>query len=317
MRALTTYLAISFGLSWLVALPLWLGDGLDSPLLAPVALTMMFTPAVAALVVVRFVERRPLARSLGLAPVRPWGRFFGWLALALVVPVVLVLAALPVAAALGLYEMDLVSFSGYQEVLDGQLAAVGAAGQLDVPIQLLVALQLVNVLFGSVINLVPALGEELGWRGWLLPHLTGRAHVATAVVVSGVIWGLWHAPLVLLGYNYPTASPGLALLTMVGFCTVVGAVFSWLRLRSGTVWAPALAHGALNAAAGMHVVLAAAGTTVDTTQATVLGWSGWIVPVVLIAVLAATGQFRTRPTPTSTDGQPEVPVPEDQHTPGT
>ncbi|WP_277207947.1 CPBP family intramembrane glutamic endopeptidase [Isoptericola croceus] len=296
MRALLIYLAISFGLSWLVALPLWLGDGLDSPLLVVVAVTMMFAPAVAALVVVRFVERRPVARSLGLTHVRPWGRFFGWLALAFVVPVLLVLAALPVAAAFGLYEMDLVGFSGFQEVVDDQLAVLGGAGQVDVPIQVLVALQLVNVVIGSVVNLVPALGEELGWRGWLLPHLMRRTHVATAVVVSGVIWGLWHAPVVLLGYNYPTASPWVALVTMVGSCTVIGAVFSWLRLRSGNVWAPALAHGAFNAAAGMHVLFIAAGTSLDTTQATVLGWSGWIVPAVLIAVLAATGQFRGRPS---------------------
>lgn len=312
MRALTTYLVISFGLSWLVALPLWLGDGLDSPLLGVVAITMMLAPAIAALVVVRCVERRPLARSLGLAPVRPWGRFLGWLALAFLVPVLLVLAALPVASALGLYEMDLETFSGFQEVVDGQLAAVGVAGQVDVPIQVLVALQLVNVMIGAVVNLVPALGEELGWRGWLLPHLACRTHVATAVVVSGVVWGLWHAPLVLLGYNYPNASPWLALVTMVGSCTVVGAIFSWLRLRSGTVWAPALAHGALNAAAGMHLVLGAAGTTVDTTRATILGWSGWIVPVVLIAVLAATGQFRERRAP----GAPAAPVPGSEHAPG-
>ncbi|GAA4717236.1 CPBP family intramembrane metalloprotease [Isoptericola chiayiensis] len=300
MRALWTYLGISFGVSWLVALPLWLGDGIDEPLLPVLAVAMMFTPALAALVVVRFVERRPLARALGLTPVRPWGRFLGWLGIALVVPVALVAVALPVASVLGLYEADLVEFSGFRETLDAQLAAVGGA-PLDIPVQVLVIAQLASIVLGAVINTVPALGEEIGWRGWLLPTLVDRYGTAAAVVVSGLIWGLWHAPLVLLGYNYPDASPLLALVMMVGFCTVVGAVFSWLRIRSGNVWAPALAHGALNAAAGMHLLFVAAGTTVDTTHATILGWSGWIVPLALVAVLAATGQFRARqPEPTAT-----------------
>jgi membrane protease YdiL (CAAX protease family) len=300
MRALWTYLALSFGLSWLVALPLWLGDGLASPWLTVVALVMMTTPAIAAFVVVQFVERRRVARGLSLTPVRPWGRFFGWLALAFVVPVALVAAALPVAAALGLYETDLSTFSGFREILDGQMAALGLADGPQVPIGILLAGQVVNVVIGSVINTVPALGEEIGWRGWLLPRLIERYGAGVAVVASGVIWGLWHAPLVLLGYNYPDASPLVALATMVGFCTVAGAVLAWLRIRSGNVWAPALAHGAINAAAGLHVLFIAAGTAVDPTQATILGWSGWIVPGVLIAVLAATGQFRARPVPGGT-----------------
>lgn len=293
MRALWTFLAVAFGLSWLVALPLWFGGGIDDPLLPALAVTMMATPTVAAFVVVRFVERRPPARSLGLTPVRPWGRFFGWLAIAFVVPVALVALALPVAAALGLYQADLAEFSGFRQAIDDQVAATGTA-PVDIPIEALVGAQLVAIVAGSVLNLVPALGEEIGWRGWLLPELMRRGGALFAVVVSGIIWGLWHAPLVLLGYNYPDASPGVALAAMVGFCTVIGAVFSWLRLRSGNVWAPALAHGALNAAGGMHMLFVAADTTVDTTRATILGWSGWIVPVVLIAVLAATGQFRPR-----------------------
>lgn len=286
------FLALSFGLCWLVALPLWFGDGIDSPLLGVLAIVTMLAPAVAALVVVRFVERRPLARALGLAPVRPWGRFFGWMALAFAVPLLLAAVALPVAAAFGFYHTDLTGFSGFREIVSAQLAALGVTEALDSPIQVLVVGQLVNVVIGSLINTVPALGEEIGWRGWLLPHLLRRTNVATAVVGSGVIWGLWHAPLVLLGYNYPDASPWLALLTMVASCTVIGAVFSWLRLRSGNVWAPALAHGTVNAAAGLHLLFIAAGSSLDTTRATILGWSGWIVPVVLIAVLAAAGQFR-------------------------
>jgi len=299
VREVGVFLLIAFGLSWLIALPLWLGDGLLSPWFGLVALAMMFTPGIAATIVVFFVERPPAkARALGLWPLRPAGRFVRHLALGLVVPVVLVVGAILVGALLGVYPADFVRFSAFQQALDQQLAAAGVP-DVPVPVQLLVVLQLVNILFAAFINLVPALGEEVGWRGWLLPKLMPLGAVP-AILVSGVVWGLWHAPLILLGYNYPGAPGWLAVLMMTGMCVLVGAVFGWLRLRSESVWPAALAHGAFNAAANATLVLfAAAGEPIDTTQATILGWSGWILPLVLVAVLVATGRFRpaARPLP--------------------
>lgn len=165
--------------------------------------------------------------------------------------------------------------------------------ELPLPIGTLVAVQLATIPLGALINLLPALGEELGWRGWLLPRLLPLGTVS-ALLVSGVIWGLWHAPLILLGYNYPEAPGWLGLVCTVVMCILVGAVFGWLRLRSGSVWPAALAHAAFNAAAGSYLLFAAAGERVDTTQATVLGWSGWIVPLALVVVLVATGRFAPR-----------------------
>lgn len=291
---IATFVGLSFGLSWLFVLPLWLGDGLASPIFLVVALAMMFTPAIAALVVVFFVEKHPDGRSrrdaLGLGSVRPVGRFVRYLALALVVPPALIFAALLVGAASGVYPADFVNFSGFQEIVDAQLEALGQA-PLPVPIGLLVAAQFVNVLIGSIVNVIPALGEELGWRGWLLPKLLPLG-IVPAILISGVIWGLWHAPLILLGYNYGAVPGGLALGAMVGMTIVVGAVFSWLRIRSQSVWPPALAHGAFNAAAGFSLVFAMAGETVNFLEATILGYTGWLVPLLLVIVLVVTGQFR-------------------------
>ena len=269
-RLMLIFLAIAFGLSWLLALPLWLGDGLVDPLFGVIAVAMMFTPAVAAIVVVFVVERpQHKARALGLWPLKPAGRFIGYLVLGLIVPVALILVALPLGALLGVYPADFVTFSAFQQMLDTQLATAGVA-ELPIPIGILVGLQLINVLFGAFINLIPALGEELGWRGWLLPKLMPLGTVP-ALMLSGVIWGLWHSPLILLGYNYPAAPGWLGLTMMIGMCIVVGAVFGWLRLRSESVWPAALAHGAFNAAAGFSLIFAAAGESIDTTQATILG----------------------------------------------
>jgi len=294
---IAAFVLLSFGLAWLVCLPLWLGgDGLGSPLLGVCALVMMTTPAIGALVVSRFVDRpASIPRSLGLWPLRPARRLLASLGLALVVPVVLVLVALPIGAALGFYPADVTGFSAFRETVEQQVAqatqGLGDPGPLP-PIGLLVALQLVSIPVGALVNTVPALGEELGWRGFLLPRLLPLG-AAPAVLLSGVAWGLWHSPLILLGYNYGVETPGwLGVLMMTGTCMVVGAVFSWLRLRSASVWPAALAHGAFNAAAGSYLLFAAAREPIDLVQGTILGWSGWIVPLLLVAVLAATGQFR-------------------------
>lgn len=290
-RSVAIFLIIAFGLSWLIALPLWFGEGLASPWFPVVAVGMMATPAIAALIVVLFVEQpEHRARALGLWPLKPVGRLIGYLALGLVVPVLLILVALPIGAWLGVYPADFVNFSAFKEILDEQLGGAGVPG-LPIPIGVMVALQFVNVIIGAFINLIPALGEEIGWRGWLLPKLL-RLGVVPGLLLSGVIWGLWHAPLVLLGYNYPGAPGWLGLTMMVGMCILVGAVFGWLRMRSDSVWPAALAHGAFNSAAGFFLIFAAAGENIDTVNATILGWSGWIVPLVLVVVLVATGQFK-------------------------
>ncbi|WP_349827036.1 CPBP family intramembrane glutamic endopeptidase [Brevibacterium litoralis] len=298
--ALGVFLLVSFGLAWLVALPLWLGDGLASPWFLPVSAAMMFTPAIgalsSALLVDRPGSRREVLRSLGIWPLPRAGRLIGYAALAVVVPAALVLVALPIGAVLGVYPADLTGLSGFREVLSAQLTASGSPPP-PFPLWVLVVLQLVSIPVGALVNTIPAAGEEIGWRGWLLPRLLPLGTVP-AILVSGIAWGFWHAPLILLGYNYPLAPGWLGVLAMTGMCTVVGAVFAWLRIRSESVWPAALAHGSLNAAAGSYVLFAQAGALVDTTQATVLGWTGWIAPVVLIGILAATGRFR-RPAPTS------------------
>ena len=287
LRSILVFLVVAFGLAWLVTLPLWLGDGLAEPSFTLVAAVMMTTPAIAALVVVFLVEP-PAHRwqALGLWPLRPFGRLFGYIAAGIAVAMALVLVALPVGALLGVYPADFTGFSAFRETLAAQVGPDLMPGSVGV----IVATQLALVPVAAVLGVLPALGEEIGWRGWLLPKLMPLGALP-AILVSGVVWGTWHAPVLLLGYNYPDAPGWLGVLSMVGMCTVVGAVFGWLRLRSGSVWPAALAHSAFNATAGSFLLFAMAGVPVDTTQATVLGWSGWIVPLVVVVLLVATGRF--------------------------
>ena len=105
------------------------------------------------------------------------------------------------------------------------------------------------------INALFAFGEEFGWRGYLLPRLVTRLGTLRAIVAVGVIWGVWHAPLIVLdGLNFPTQRwAGIGL--MIFFCTVMSVFLSALRLRSHSIWPATLAHGALNAEASIVALL--------------------------------------------------------------
>lgn len=287
---LLAFLLVSFGAAWLLALPLWLGAGLMEPMAPLIAVALMFTPTLgtfAALLIER--PARPFA-NIGLWPIGRPGRFIGFLALAILVPAALALIALPVGALLGVFPADFAHFSGFEALLQSQ-AYLAELEMPAIPIALLVLAQISIIPLGAVLNLPPSLGEEIGWRGYLFPRLQDRWGTTPAILLSGLIWGLWHAPLILLGYNYPNASGPLALLLMVGMCTVFGAVFSWLRARSGSVWPAAIAHGTFNATASMPLLFVALGGRIDTVHATALGWSGWIVPAVVVVILVVTKRF--------------------------
>lgn len=294
--SIVVFLVIAFVLAWAVAAPMWLNDGLSTPFAQGYLVLMMFAPSIAALVVVFFIEKpQRKAHALGLVPVKPVGRLIGYLVLGLVLPIVLCLVSLLVGAGMGLYPADFVNFSGFEQITRMQLAQVGI-DELPLPIGALVAAQFVNVLIAAlVINIIPALGEEIGWRGWLLPKLL-KFGPWGAIGLSGVIWGLWHAPVILLGYNYPQTPGWLAMLAMIGFCTVMGGVFGWLRLRGGSVWPAALAHSSLNASATLSLLFIAKDGTYNPLHTNITGWSGWIIPAIILVTVVIAGKFRSTPS---------------------
>ncbi|MFS2280238.1 type II CAAX endopeptidase family protein [Microbacterium sp. OR21] len=293
LAAIIGYIVIAMGLAWLVALPLWLGDGLASPLAGLVLPVMMYTPAVAVLfvmLVLRPVPRGQRLRFLGIWPLRPVKRVIWMSVIGLFGTIAVVVLSLAIAALCGWITLDLVTFSGFAEVLE---AGPGGAVALP-PLGILVTAQLLALPVAAVtVNAVAAFGEEIGWRGFLVPALR-RYGTWPALLISGAVWGLWHAPIILLGHNFGRTDITGVLLMTAG-CLAWGVLLGWLRLRSGSVWPAVFAHGAVNAAAGLPTLLYAAGTRPDPALAFTLGASGWIACALVTVVLLLTGQFGRQP----------------------
>ncbi|MDO9533849.1 MAG: CPBP family intramembrane metalloprotease [Bacillota bacterium] len=106
--------------------------------------------------------------------------------------------------------------------------------------------QIVLVVFilGPVQNIVFGFGEEFGWRGYLVNKLLPWG-LWNTILVSGIIWGLWHAPLILMEHNFPE-NPYLGILIMTLATISLGAVLIWLRLKTGSAVVVGFAHGVLN-----------------------------------------------------------------------
>ena len=301
-RLIALFTGIAVAAGWAVCLPFWFAGGLEAlpSLFQPLLLALMFTPTLAALVVVFLVQRpaRPLT-MLGLR-FRPAGRTLLFLAIAWLLPPLLFVAGLFLAGGLGLVSLDL-TFEAFRQTFIGNAHQLGVpAEQLEVletmPTSGLIAMVLAQtVTMGVALSSLAAFGEELGWRGWLLPNLRPLG-TWPAILVSSVIWGLWHAPIILLGYNFNDRGP-LGLLLMVGFCVAVGTFLSWLRLRSASVYPAAVAHGSVNAFAGtLALVFVGDMSSLDPT-AVLLGWSGWLPWFALALLLVVLGQFRRQPLP--------------------
>ena len=239
-----------YGLSCLGAVVCGIAAGVLAPLGLgmPAALAMMWTPGLAA-IIVRRQQGLPLASSLGLRVGRwKWS----------------IAAALGASALIGLMLPVGAVFPGVQwdPTPAGLLARLGLSGELadlaraqleGLPLHPAALALLAAPLAGLTINAVFALGEELGWRGFLHDELAPLGFWR-ANLLTGAMWGLWHAPLIVQGHNWPD-HPFVGVVVMVVACTVLAPILGFFRERSDSVWAATFFHGTLNAAAAAPVLV--------------------------------------------------------------
>ena len=244
-KSLTWFLVITFLISWpLFLAPLAFTDmDATAKQLATQGLwaVAMWGPGIAAIITTLFIAKKPFS-SLRLNTLGP-KRFYLW---AWFLPLGLTIVGGLLALVFGMAKLDL-NFTMMRD------AMASAASGSEVPVEVIVLAQILfAITLAPFINVLFALGEELGWRGFLLPHLMPLGQWK-AILISGTIWGFWHAPAIMQGHNYP-GYPILGSFMMIVFCVLLGTIIAWLYLNTKSPWVAALAHGSVNAVAGLPIL---------------------------------------------------------------
>lgn len=175
-------------------------------------------------------------------------------------------------------------------------SVLSAAGQTEVTPALLKVSMISQValalLLGPLLNLFTCFGEEWGWRGYLLPKMQEKLGMLPLLLINGIIWGLWHAPITMLGHNYGvgyTGYPLTGILAMCGFCTVMGIIFSYITIRTGSCLPAVLAHGSLNGFVSAPLFFldsqAAVNPFVGPAPTGILGGAAFLICAIIMAVL--------------------------------
>jgi membrane protease YdiL (CAAX protease family) len=254
-RRIIIFLGFAFGIAWIAGLIIYLNGGLtNSPQISPgvtLALVLMATVYMGAPALGNILTRlltREGWKDMGLRPNFKKGWRF-WLA-AWFLPVVMTLPGAALFFVLFPQYFD-ASLSTMQQLMAASPSPMSSLS----PWTLLIIQLAQGVLIAPLINSVFTFGEEFGWRAYLLPKLMplgGRK----AMLLMGVIWGVWHWPVIFMGYEYGFSYPGYPWAGPLLFIWVtfgMGTFLGWLTLRSKSVWPAVIGHAAVNGVAGVAV----------------------------------------------------------------
>ena len=230
-KRLIIYLGLSFGMAWLIFFIFiftghtWTGSTLE--MLSLVSLGML-APAIAHVITrkitnegYRFTGEKSMMLGIDLK-----GKKWIFFLLAMFLPVV------------------------YSTLGDGILWLVfpEAFGETEFSLFVVIIYPLIAVVKGVVLSFA-AFGEEFGWRGYMMPKLIELMGMPKAIIVGGIIWGLWHAPLTCVGHNFGMDYPGfpyVGIILMCLFCTALGTVLMYVTIKTNSIWPAAFMHAVNN-----------------------------------------------------------------------
>lgn len=204
----------------------------------------MFFPLIVA-VVLQKIRKEPISGTGLLSFKLSWA----WV-VALFIPVVATALCIPLSAlvpgvSLNYGADQVISQFGLDEATAGTLNS--QFEELS-PWIMVFAQAVSGLIAGCTINGLFAFGEEYGWRNYLVDALKDFSFWKKALFI-GFVWGIWHAPLILQGHNYPQ-HPVIGVAMMCVFCILMGAIELYFVLKTHSVFPAAIIHGTFNALAG-------------------------------------------------------------------
>lgn len=132
-----------------------------------------------------------------------------------------------------------------------------------------------------------ALGEEIGWRGYLLPIFLKLMNKQKAVLLDGILWGLCHAPLIYFGFNYGLdywSAPYTGMLMMVLVCIVLGVWLSYVTIKSNSVIPASILHGSVNVIGEWPAFVAIPGISIllGPNPTGIIGMAGLLIGAIIL-----------------------------------
>jgi membrane protease YdiL (CAAX protease family) len=267
-RRIVIFLAIAIGVPWTAALVLYLTVGATDLIMAATVANLIFisTPALAN-VATRLITREGWKRTW------LWPRFRrGW-------PFYLAAILLPYLASFVAGVIFYLVFPGSFDPSLSKVRDLYAAYSVAPQTNPWLAFALITLMASIqwlLVNGLLSIGEEFGWRAYLLPKLMARftgaepASGSTANPVSprvyaaaarkaslliGLIWGVWHWPLYLIGLRLTPDFPLLYLVVFPLSTCCMSVLLCWVTLRSGSVWPASFGHGLINGTSGISDLL--------------------------------------------------------------
>jgi len=228
------YLAIVFALSYSWQLVIFRTGGVQSPLFS----FLMWIPGITAIVFMLIQKEGFRKAGWGL---KKWWFIFPaiFISLTIAISIALLMKGLHWATFVG----KLFTFkNGMVEISHINLILGNQAQNIPFFILNFLLSHTVFLIIGSIITL----GEELGWRGYLQEKMLRKFGLNQGLIFLGIIWGYWHLPIILMGFNFPNHPIMGAILLMPLGTIFLGIFMGWLYLRSRSIWVPALAHASAN-----------------------------------------------------------------------
>lgn len=145
-----------------------------------------------------------------------------------------------------------VSLDAYLAMMPAEAGSVFAGAGAD-PVPVLITVIVMSLTFLPISQILPSLGEEAGWRGVMYPFLKAKLGPVAGKLTGGVLWGVWHWPLVILGnyfyegeyFGKPILGPVMICITLCAF----GILIDHFYEKTGCIWIPSLMHASMNASA--------------------------------------------------------------------
>jgi membrane protease YdiL (CAAX protease family) len=269
------FIGITYGLSWLIIALLVASGGAWNQLVSTVVVTaLMFIPMISAILVQKLIYKEPLLKPLGVS-----FRLNRWWLMAWLLPPAIALTTIGVSLLLpGIsYSPEMAGFfERFQGILPPELIEQMREQLTAFPVHVFWIALGQGLIAGVTVNAIAAFGEELGWRGFLFKEL-GHMDLWRSSAIIGLVWGIWHFPLILLGQNYPQ-HPVAGVFMMILFSILLSPIFGYVRLKSKSVIAAAVMHGSLNGTAGLSIMVVKGGSDL------IVGVTGAAGLVVLIIV---------------------------------